>query len=328
MSTLTTSPEPCRGRRARRRHDTAGGPGADGGQRPRLRGPGGGDPARARGEEELLGEPGLGQAGLQAFQVADDGRPHEGVDDGRGGPLELGRLGPHLVRERHELDVGILLQDELPRPQLVGRVEVAVQEAHRDRRHAEGPQPRRRPADARLVELDVHRPLAGEPLGDLEAHPAPRDGLGCRVAGVPDVLLEAPAHLDLVAESLRDQEAGRGPRHLDHRVVRRRGAVHDRRGVTQQRRHVGQRLGLGEAGDPGQHAVGLVLRGGRRLLQEDRAVGTEQHAVGEGPTHVDTDPVAGPRRRSCRGLRSRPARPGPAGWRRGRRRGPSPRASR
>ena len=167
-----------------------------------------------------------------------------------------------------------------------------MQEAHGDGRHAEGPQARRRLAHALLVELAVDGALTRDALVHLESYPAAGDGLGGRVARVPDVLLVAAPHFDFVAEALGDQQAGRGPGHLNHAVVRRRGAVHHRRGPPQQRGGVGQALRLGQAGDAGQDAVGLVLGGRRRLLQHDGAVGAQQDAVGEGPADVDPDAVA------------------------------------
>ena len=52
-------------------------------------------------------------------------------------------------------------------------------------------------------------------------------GIGAGIRRVPDLLLVDPAHLDLVAVALGDEQAGRRAVHLDHRVVGGGGAVHD-----------------------------------------------------------------------------------------------------
>ena len=67
--------------------------------------------------------------------------------------------------------------------------------------------------------------LEVDPLGDRDAGPPAGDRDRGRGRRVPDLLLVDPAHLDLVAVALGDEQAGGRTVHLDHRVVRGRGAV-------------------------------------------------------------------------------------------------------
>ena len=141
-----------------------------------------------------------------------------------------GRLRVHLVRQRDELDVGVLLEDQLARAQLVHRVHVRVEEHDRDRRDAErragaGSRGARRPRRAAC-----RRRLRRSCRSGISRRTRRRAiGSGAGIRRVPDVLLVAAPQLDLVAEALGDEEPGRRARHLDHRVVAGGRAVHDRR---------------------------------------------------------------------------------------------------
>ena len=79
--------------------------------------------------------------------------------------------------------------------------------------------------------------------------PAPGDGIGAGYAGVPDLLLVDPPHLDLVAVALGDEQPRGRTVHLDHRVVGGGGAVHEDLDLGAE---VGERSpkALGQLGEP------------------------------------------------------------------------------
>ena len=158
MSTLTTSPRPA-SVAARRGDDSAGRAGADRADRTASDRIGCGDATGGRRDEELALVPVVAQALLEPAEVAHDRRSDVGVHERRRRALELGRLRVHLVRERDQLDVGVLLEDELAGPELVRGVQVGVEEHHRDRGDAE-----------RL-----------EPPGGASAPPPRRAGCRCRL---------------------------------------------------------------------------------------------------------------------------------------------------
>ena len=108
-------------------------------------------------------------------------------------------------------------------------------------------------------------------------------GSGAGERRVPDVFLVATAQLDLVAEAVGDEQPGRRTRHLDHRVVAGGRAVHDRVRLRQQLLRGGHAGRGGELLEAGHHAVGLVGRCGRRLLEDELTVLIERDEVRERP---------------------------------------------
>ena len=205
--------------------------------------------------------------------------------------LEFGWLGEDLVRQGHHLEVRVFVEDDLAGSDLVLGVQEGVEKADGDRRDPERAEASGRLANALLVQRRLDLPLGGHALGDLEPDTAAGYGRGRRRSRIPDVLFETSAEFDLVAESFGDEEARRCPLHLDQGVVAGRRPVHDRAGLSEELRQV-ETLGCGELGEPGQHAVALVMRRGRSLLEDPSAVGPPQHAVGESSPDIDADPVA------------------------------------
>src|SRR5450756_244360 len=70
------------------------------------------------------------QPNLEAVEVAHDRRADVGVDERGRRSRELWWLRVHLVGERHQLDVGKLLEDQLAGAQLVRGVQVRMQERY------------------------------------------------------------------------------------------------------------------------------------------------------------------------------------------------------
>ena len=273
-------------------HHSPGGAGAHGEERaaPDVVRPG--HTSRAGSQQELPAEAGVGQRRLEPAQIADDRRPDIGVHQGGRGPLELRWFRVDLVRERNQLHVGVLVHDHLPGASLVLRIQIRVQERNGDRGHAEGTETGGCLAHPFFVQRYVHRPFRSETLGHLEPHAPAGDGWGRFEGGVPDVLFEAAAQLDLVPVALGDDEAGGGTRHLDHGVVGDGGAVDDRLAAFQKRLDVLVVLGHSQPPQALQDAGRLVRRYRRRLLQEEGAIGSQQHAVGEGSTDIDAHTVS------------------------------------
>src|SRR5262249_34603861 len=104
-----------------------------------------------------------------------------------------------------------------------------------------------------------------------------------------DVLLVAAADLDLVAVTLAGDESRRRTRHLDYGVVGRGGAMDDQLGAPEELLECAL-LPLGELAQAAEHALGLVARRRRMLVQDEAAV-PDQDEVGEGPADVDADAV-------------------------------------
>src|SRR5207249_2659278 len=104
------------------------------------------------------------------------------------------------------------------------------------------------------------------------------------------VLLVAAADLDLVAMALAGEETGGGSRHLDHRVVGGGRAVHDEVGRGEERL-AREALARREQRDAAEHALGLVVRRGRVLVEHEPSVPAGEDQVGEGAAHIDADAV-------------------------------------
>ena len=105
----------------------------------------------------------LGEALLDALQVALDDRADHGVDHGRRGAQVLAELGRHLGRER-DRHARQLLGEDRADPLLVLRVDVRVEQADRDRldaARAGGARPPRGPSRRRAASAPRPRP---EPL--------------------------------------------------------------------------------------------------------------------------------------------------------------------
>ena len=123
-----------------------------------------------------------------------------------------------------------------------------------------------------------------------------RDRLGRGIRRIPDVFLVAAPELDLVAEARGDEQPGRRARHLDHRVVAGGGAVHDRCRRREQRVRVGVPAASASRPIPASTPSDWSCGRRRRLLEHERPVGRQQHAVGERAPDI--------RSRSCSPSRS------------------------
>ncbi len=166
-----------------------------------------------------------------------------------------------------------------------------MEEADRDGRDPEGTKASGGLAHTLFVQRSLDLSLRRHALSDLEPDAATGDGSGWRRGRIPDVLFEASAEFDLVAESLSNEEARRGPLHLDQRIVAGRRPVHDGASLSEEFSQV-EALDCGQLGQPGEHAIALVLGRGRSLLQHPAPVGPSQYTVGEGSADIDADPVA------------------------------------
>ena len=238
-------------------------------------------PAVARGAQLVL----------EVVDVRRDPRRDVGVDEGRRHALELGAARHDLVRQRHVVDVGELLADDLRGAAFVRGVHEGEEEHHGDRAHAERLEAPDAAAHRVLVELEHHVALVAHALGDGDAGAAPGDGQGSGVRGVPDLLLVDAAHLDLVAVTLGDEQPRGRAVHLDHRVVGRGGAVHDDVEVGAELRE-GDAEAVGHLTEAVHDAGRLVVERRRRLVEHDVAVGGDADQVRERAPDVDTDAVA------------------------------------
>ena len=183
-------------------------------------------------------------------------------------------------------DSGELLPDDLGGPELVIGVHEAEQEHHRDGLTAQGLQSLHAAADRVLVHLEQDVALEVDPLRDRDAGPTAGDGDGRRRGRVPDLLLVDATHLDLVAVAFGDEQAGRGPVHLDHRVVGGGGAVHQDVGLVAELAQAQAEL-LGQLPEPRHDPSRLVVQGGGGLVQHDLARGGDRDEVGERAPDVD-----------------------------------------
>jgi hypothetical protein len=140
-----------------------------------------------------------------------------------------------------------------------------------------------------LVELADDGAVAGRALGHLDGvlQRGQRLGLGPDDPAGQPARHEGPGDLQHLAEALRGDQADGGALALQDRVGRHRGAV----------QHLGDLAQLdpgfrADLADPGQHADGLVGRGGGGLGPPGGAAGLlDQQHVGEGAADVDTEPV-------------------------------------
>ena len=229
------------------------------------------------------------QPGEERGEIALQHRAEIGVGDGRAGALELAYLrqdvgGVADVAARH------LVGQDFLRAALVGIVDVAVEEAHRHRLDAALAEPRRGLAQARLVERLQHLAFVGRALGDGHCV-APVDQRGRRVpVGIVERGPGRARGMQNVGEASRGHERGARTGAHDDRVGGDGGADLDELDVA----------GLGADGlDAVEHAIDEVRRGGRSLLDLDRAgLRVVPDHVGEGAADIDGQHVARARSRA------------------------------
>ena len=265
---------PDAGRRPRFHH-------GDGNARDRVDGI---DAAVRLHDVESAGEVALGEARVEALQVALRHRLHVGRQHGGAGALVLAPLARDLVRG----DGGDLRPQPLELGQrrlLVRRVGIGVEEADRDRLHAFRPEVRDDAGQRREVEGTQLVAVVVHAARQLAAQAARHEGLGLFVVEVEEVRPVAARDLQRVAKALRGDEADAHAGALGQRVDDDGGAVGE------------EAHGVGR--DPRlrhdvEHALLVAGRGGVGLRRADRRlagglVGLEDQQVGEGAADVGCD---------------------------------------
>ena len=163
--------------------------------------------------------PGHPQALLEPCQIAVHDRLQVRVEHSRREPLELAIFGDHVRRAGHGEPWIPALRGVGDRS-LVRRVQIRVQQAHRDRLGAGGHRGVERALDARRVERGQDRAVGRQALEDLEAMLALDDRLGAherRHEERRNIALGAP-DLDQVTETggRQDRHARTAP--LEHGI--------------------------------------------------------------------------------------------------------------
>ena len=164
------------------------------------------------------------------------------------------------------------------------------------------------------------RAIRGHALGGAEAEILRRERR--RPGGAQAVELRAilAPESDQVREPVGGHERGGGAAPLEQRVGRDRHPVRELLDLVRVRARLGERRL-----DRGEHALGLIVGGGRRL-RGDHAPVEREYGIGECSTHVDADQhranvtfaPEGPERfapeRFAPERPARPARTGPRAW--------------
>ena len=154
------------------RHQGAGGgTGLDHANRIALHRLGRRDAARGLHHEEAAAVAPLAHRRREGAQVLAHDRHHVRVHDRGGRPLIFPERRRHLVRER-DGQSGRFLFGDGGEAALVRRVQVRVQQAHRERRHASPRQRADRAPRVRLVEGRSHGAVGQDALGHLADEPA------------------------------------------------------------------------------------------------------------------------------------------------------------
>ncbi len=225
-----------------------------------------GEPARGAHHQRLR-QSRAGRRAAERLQVPSDHRPEIGVDRGRRRPLVLAQLGRELVRGDHA-------RPGQPPPQLLGDRPlvrgVAEREEQADRDRLDAVEVRQR------VELErLEHAVGADPLADAVTALERDERLGVRRAEPVELRAVLPPQVEQVLEAGGRDEGRSRALALEQRVRR------DRRAVRE-----ALDLGRTDGRRRGQHRL-LLPRRRRHLCRPQLAVG-EQHRVGEGPAHVDT----------------------------------------
>ena len=179
-------------------------------------------------EHDVGLETGVGERLLERVHVAaQDGRA-VGVRDRRRRALELRRLRQDVGRER-QMQARQLLEQDLARPPLVGRVHMRVDEADRDRLDLARPQLAGHGAYRVFVERPHHDAGVVDALVDLEPVPPPDQRLGRIPQDVVQLRAVRPTDLEHVAEAARRDERRVRSVARDHGVRRHGRPVEERR---------------------------------------------------------------------------------------------------
>ena len=228
---------------------------------------------------DLAGEVLLARESLEARQIARHARAHIGVERGGRGALVLAELAQDLVAQRHEQGRRLAAQ-RLAGRDLVRRVGVGMEEAHRDRLDAARDELARERWRSSAGSSRRER-LAGRghALGHLEGEVARHQRARAMEEQVERVGPVAAAERVDVAEARRGDERGPGAAALQHGV--------DRDGRAVQQLVHGGDVATGER-ERGGGPLGRVGRHRQRLRRDDGAV-VEPDQVREGPADIDAD---------------------------------------
>ena len=273
---------------AHRRRDAARWPRLQQRHRPVARDLGWRQPAVRLHEIELRRHARFAHAPFEGAAVLSAARPEHRVHHGRAGALVFHDLGVHLDRGGDEGVVGFSLE-MLEGAALVLGIDVAVDEADRDRLDAVGLQlgqrlidvvERERRLDLAVIEnalTHFEPPCAWHEVGRVVEE---------QIVKVGAVVAPGAADFQDVAEALGGQERGLRALALDHHVGRDRSAVADEADVAGR--------GLAQL----ENALEAVKRADRRVARGRGHLGgphlpgrvIEQDDVGERSANVDTDP--------------------------------------
>ncbi len=164
---------------------------------------------------------------------------------------------------------------------------VGVQKADRDRLHALGEQAIDGGGRALAVERRDHLAAVVHALADLASPPAGHERRGALEVKVVEPREAQASDLEQIAEALRGQEARARAAPLENGVGGHGGAVDDLADVARGNAGLGRQL-------PDARDDGLGVVGGRRehLAGAGDAVRRHEDEIGEGATHVYSQPIA------------------------------------
>ena len=235
-------------------------------------------------DQEVAGVAAPGKLAAQPLDIAFEDRLHRGVDRRRDAALELARFRQQRVAHG---DVAVRpgFGGDLGGAALMRRVGVGMQEMDDQRLAAGVDQAANGSAHLVLVERRAHIARRFDALRHFEPEIA-RDDRHEDAGHAIGLRPRAAAELDDVAEAARGDHAGHRQPPLEHGVGRRRGAMDDQ--VDRLDRE-------GGGVERGDHAMRLVVDGGRRLGDADLAVAAiDEDQVGEGAADVDAGDDASP----------------------------------
>jgi len=169
---------------------------------------------------------------LQPRQIAFDDRRDVGIDDRRARALILPPLPRHLMRQRHRYPRQPLPQ-HLPDAQLMRRVGVRVQQAHRHRFESVGLDLLQDRPQLFLPQRSLYRAIVQHPLRHLIDVPPSHQRLGLLIEQIVHVRPVGPPDLVHVAKPFRRQQRHVGPLALQKGVDARRRAVDEKVQVGQ-----------------------------------------------------------------------------------------------
>ena len=253
--------------------------------RPPARHPGRRDAAARRHHLQRRGHAECRQARLHVGKVAVEHRLHIGVEGGRRGALvfPIGRVDLGGERQHH---LRVARGDQFRRAALMRRVGEREQKADGDRLDPVGNQRLGGGDDTGLVEGRELPAVGGDPPGNLLPPRARRQEhrrLRAEFQVVHGGALLA-AELQHIAEAFGGDQAEPGALLLQHRIGRRRGAVHE----AADSRRLNAPVGLRPRNCRGDAFV-RIWPCGRDLEHVEPAVGAAADQVGKGAADIDPD---------------------------------------